>query len=157
VAAEVPHRHVVYKLYGADADLLYVGSTTDLAVRFYQHSVSAPWWPEVLRLEVEEHPNRAVMLDAEKRLVQELHPPYNTKHRIPRHDTPLRALPDGTRYLTPRDLSEKLAVSLAWVRDCIDKGDLGASRDQGGSTRVAESDLRKFLEERRTHPPNTKD
>ena len=57
-------------------------------------------------------------------------------------------------YYTLDQVAEKLQVSRRSVNRWVAMGNLPVIRlsAQGGSTRVAESDLRKFLEERRTHP-----
>lgn len=39
--------HFVYRLFGAADELLYVGCTSDLRRRSYNHSREQPWWDEV--------------------------------------------------------------------------------------------------------------
>jgi excisionase family DNA binding protein len=62
-------------------------------------------------------------------------------------------------YYTTDEIAEKLKVNRRTVQRWIAAGTLRAYRlaAQAGSVRVAESDLKKFLEERQSRPPNTKD
>jgi excisionase family DNA binding protein len=59
-------------------------------------------------------------------------------------------------YYTLDEVAEKLKVSRRSVGRMIESGALPAIRlsAQGGSVRIAERDLVKFLEERRTRRPN---
>jgi excisionase family DNA binding protein len=60
------------------------------------------------------------------------------------------------RYFTLDQVAEQLQVSRRTINRLAATGALPVIRlaPQSGSVRVAESDLRKFLEERRTRPPN---
>lgn len=40
-------RVAVYRFYGCDGSLLYVGMTSDVANRFISHRSLRPWWPSV--------------------------------------------------------------------------------------------------------------
>lgn len=42
-----PGPHILYRLYNADKELLYIGVTNGLDLRFYEHARSKPWWGEV--------------------------------------------------------------------------------------------------------------
>jgi excisionase family DNA binding protein len=59
-------------------------------------------------------------------------------------------------YYTTEEIAERLKVSKRTVQRWIAVGTLRGYRlsAQAGSVRVAESDLRKFLEERQSRPPN---
>lgn len=54
----------VYRFWGHDGTLLYVGITTRLEARFKSHQ-SKPWWPQASHSTIETHPNRALALAAE--------------------------------------------------------------------------------------------
>jgi excisionase family DNA binding protein len=62
-------------------------------------------------------------------------------------------------YYTLDEIAERLKVSRRTVNRWVVEGTLPAIRlaAQGGSVRVAESDLRNFLEERRTAPREEED
>lgn len=67
---EMPH--FVYELWG-DRECVYVGLTSDLGQRLRSHSVKE-WWPNVVRVVADIHPNRYSGLAAEKERIQELRP-----------------------------------------------------------------------------------
>ncbi|MFD5064690.1 GIY-YIG nuclease family protein [Streptomyces sp. NPDC058394] len=46
VQASSPRR-AEYRLFNAEGELLYVGSTVDTERRSRAHRYSKPWWPEV--------------------------------------------------------------------------------------------------------------
>ncbi len=57
------------------------------------------------------------------------------------------------KYYTVEEIAERLRVTRRTVSRWIDEGDLVAvklSPGRGGHVRIAESDLREFLEQRRT-------
>jgi excisionase family DNA binding protein len=62
-------------------------------------------------------------------------------------------------YFTLDEVAEKLKVSKRSVARWVEKGTLPVIRlsAQAGSVRVAESDLKKFLDERRTQPRTQED
>lgn len=45
-------RTAVYRFYDADDQLLYVGVTSDLFVRWRYHQANSPWWDKHVRIEV---------------------------------------------------------------------------------------------------------
>lgn len=52
-----PERTALYRLYDTRHQLLYVGITNDPRVRFATHAVDKPWWPNVVRRDVEWFPS----------------------------------------------------------------------------------------------------
>ena len=46
-------RTALYRLYGDDGQLLYIGISADPERRFVQHAFTKPWWREVARREVQ--------------------------------------------------------------------------------------------------------
>ena len=60
------------------------------------------------------------------------------------------------QYWTMDEVAERLKVSRRTINRLAASGALPVIRiaAQSGAVRVAESDLRRFLEERRTRPPN---
>jgi predicted GIY-YIG superfamily endonuclease len=72
--------HALYRFFGADGTLLYVGITNNPSRRFSQHGVQREWWLEVETIRMERHPDRESVLLAEKRAIQEERPRYNVVH-----------------------------------------------------------------------------
>jgi len=76
-----PDEHTaLYRLYGAGNDLIYVGITTNPAARFAQHAKTQPWWPEVVRREVEWYGSRMNALAAEEAAIKRHSPAANRQH-----------------------------------------------------------------------------
>lgn len=51
----LPAGIAVYRCFGYDGELLYIGSTVNLPARIRQHSSTAKWWGDVLRIVAEPH------------------------------------------------------------------------------------------------------
>jgi hypothetical protein len=76
--------HLVYAHMGAGGRVLYVGCTSDLDARNWEHLNRAPWWPEVERVEVlSRWPSRDEGLAEEKRQIIALRPAFNLRIYIP--------------------------------------------------------------------------
>ncbi|MFD5509136.1 hypothetical protein ACFWIB_15345 [Streptomyces sp. NPDC127051] len=69
-------RAAVYRLYGTNDELLYIGSAYDPAERCKEHK-RQPWWGEVVRRADEWHPTRGHAYDAEMRAIDADKPRYN--------------------------------------------------------------------------------
>lgn len=85
-----PEPYTLYRLYDAGGRLLYVGITDNTKRRWYQHSVSQTWWPDVARKTVETFPTRAAAAAAEREAIDGEDPRYNARkdpvtrqHRVP--------------------------------------------------------------------------
>lgn len=76
-APATPERVALYRLYGDDDFLLYVGISNNPERRWYQHSIYQRWWPAVVHKEVVWHDDRAAALAAEEQVIQTERPPYN--------------------------------------------------------------------------------
>lgn len=66
----------LYRIFGADDELLYIGVAWNLGYRFATHQ-RKPWWPEVRRLTFEVHSDRNAALRAETLAIAEENPKYN--------------------------------------------------------------------------------
>lgn len=75
-----PERTALYRLYGADDRLLYVGVSNDPPNRMQQHAGDKPWWPEVARHGLEWLDTRDEALDAERLAIYTEKPKYNHTH-----------------------------------------------------------------------------
>lgn len=75
--AETPSRRAaVYRLYGAEGALLYIGSAYDPKQRSKKHR-DKDWWPQVVRRDDEWHPTREAAYVAETEAIAQLRPPGN--------------------------------------------------------------------------------
>lgn len=69
----------LYRLFGADGTLLYVGVTRDIPSRFAQHEVYKPWWPRVARKTMTWYGSRNEALTAELAAIADEGPLFNIK------------------------------------------------------------------------------
>lgn len=69
--------HLLYRLYDADDQLLYIGRTNNLKHRFNQHSGAQPWWGDVARSAVETQPDLDALKAAEKAAILAEKPKHN--------------------------------------------------------------------------------
>ena len=69
--------HVVYRFYGADGQLLYVGISVSFMQRLGSH-VHRSWFASAVRIELEHFPNRDAALRHESMLIATLAPIHNT-------------------------------------------------------------------------------
>lgn len=67
---------MVYTLYAANGDALYVGQTADLSRRLAQHARKL-WWGDVDRVEATRHPDRDAARHRERQLIDDLEPLWN--------------------------------------------------------------------------------
>ena len=77
-------RTALYRLYGANDQLLYIGASGNLETRWKTHAKERLWWPEVARRELTWYDTRAEATRAEKRAIEVERPKYNILH-TPRH------------------------------------------------------------------------
>jgi hypothetical protein len=91
----------LYRLYGEDGQLLYVGITGAPGQRMKQHADAQPWWGEVTRKTLVWYPTRADAWNAEAHALAAEHPKYNlTMSSNP--GAARRAI--AARYTMPEDL-----------------------------------------------------
>lgn len=116
-----PGRTAVYRFYDAEDQLLYVGITNNLDVRWATHASDKPWWHLVTRKDAEWFETRAEALAAEKEVVAEQEPLYDATHRLGRGwlDHPRRSY----------DASADVSAVKAAIRRDVESGSLqpGAS------------------------------
>jgi hypothetical protein len=123
--------HVVYRLFNADGELLYVGMTCDVEQRFTYHRAVKPWWPDVANQTFEQFPDRESAEQAEVAAIRSEVPRHNITHSTvnrPVH-TP-RVIPGGdkpwfemaTETLTSVQCAEAWGVKPATWRHYVAKG-----------------------------------
>jgi hypothetical protein len=71
--------HAVYRIFGDDDRLLYVGRSRWPAERIRQHARRAAWWPHARRHEVTWHPDKDTATVAERRAIQAERPAHNVR------------------------------------------------------------------------------
>lgn len=67
----------LYRAYGADDVLLYLGVTDALKKRVAQHRRSSDWFPDAVRWTEEAYPERDAALTAERTAIATENPLYN--------------------------------------------------------------------------------
>lgn len=72
----------LYKHYGQNGELLYVGISHDVWKRAVQHEGQSKWFSSVIRIDVEHFPNRDAAKEAEKAAVLSLKPQHNVDYLI---------------------------------------------------------------------------
>lgn len=70
-------RTALYRFYGADDVLLYVGITDHLGTRWSNHARTKPWWADVQRQTAEWHETRAAAEEAERTAIRDEAPLWN--------------------------------------------------------------------------------
>lgn len=70
-------RGYLYRVFGADGVLLYVGCTMVPGQRFSQHQSQTEWWDEVKRIDVEQFVSRDLAQLAEGVAIRAEEPRYN--------------------------------------------------------------------------------
>lgn len=73
-------RTALYRFFGGDGQLLYVGITDRPGRRWETHMRRKPWWLDVQRQELEWHPDRETAMAAEVAAILNECPRYNLRH-----------------------------------------------------------------------------
>lgn len=89
----------LYRLFGADGSLLYVGIAGNPGRRFEQHSKDKPWWSDVASVRLEHFPDRALAVAAEAMAIRVECPIHNVIHNRGRAVPP----PNGEAMPEDRD------------------------------------------------------
>jgi predicted GIY-YIG superfamily endonuclease len=70
----------LYRFFGANAQLLYIGITANLPGRLEAHSAGKPWWADVAEIKIEHLPTREAALKAERTAIVAEKPLHNIQH-----------------------------------------------------------------------------
>lgn len=117
----------LYRLYGADKTLLYIGVSDDPERRFKQHRDTKPWWPQVAQKTIEWHPSRDRALAEEATAIKAETPVHNIEHNPAALQNPASGhwppaglaadLVAGIEHATQTlssDVAERFLCGLAW-------------------------------------------
>lgn len=111
--------HVLYRFFGRDGSLLYVGITANVGSRWKTHSREKPWWTEVASCTIEHFTDRPSVEGAEIQAIRTEAPQYNVVHNqgllVPSttiEDEWLDAWARAKRDLTPLGLAGFAVFSL---------------------------------------------
>lgn len=72
--------HYVYRYFGADDTVLYVGCTYDLKARHKRHTISSEWFPDAVRRSHQEFPDKWTGRVAERVAIIMCRPVHNKTH-----------------------------------------------------------------------------
>lgn len=103
----------VYRIYGADGRLLYVGMTGDLRQRFWQHA-SQRWFLLAETIRVEWFATEKAAREAERQAIRAEHPQRNIQDRSP--ERPLRLVTPGTVTLSEAVREQVVSCTLHALR-----------------------------------------
>lgn len=70
---------MLYRMFSAEDELLYVGLTCNPTRRMENHSSSKPWWSTVARIEMEHFPDRPSVKAAERAAIKSEKPAHNIR------------------------------------------------------------------------------
>lgn len=78
-------RYILYRIFDASGALLYVGATTNPALRFNGHYHTQPWWDEAVEIKLQRLATVDELAAAELEAIETEQPRYNVLHsgRLP--------------------------------------------------------------------------
>ena len=79
--------HSLYRFFGSEDVLLYIGLTVNLPTRLTSHATGKPWWHDVVRMSVQAYPDRAAVVEAERLAIIAEGPLHNIQHNKRRRGT----------------------------------------------------------------------
>lgn len=69
----------LYRLYDVDNNLLYIGISYNLKMRFSKHARTKDWWPQVHKKYIRKYPNRFEAARIEEQAIKKYHPKHNNR------------------------------------------------------------------------------
>lgn len=79
--------HVLYRFFGHDRRLLYIGITCNPGARFNSHRLSKEWWSEVTSITMERFATRDELMSAERSAILTELPLHNVAGAMPKPTT----------------------------------------------------------------------
>lgn len=114
-------RVAVYRLYGCDDDLLYVGIGELPAMRWQDHRAHKDWWPEVHRAEVVWRASRQEAEAEELRCIETDKPRYNVMGTYKHHKPRARSVQMPVPVVQAKDIAAALDLTPAYVSQFLSK------------------------------------
>lgn len=118
----------VYRLFGENDDLLYVGISDEPSVRLFQHAMDKPWWSDVkhgtvlpcaTRVEALREEARAIAMEIPRHNISGMPKPYR-KERLGQRWEPFDPGPlsdeDEDAIVDVGYAAQYLSMSPTWVR-----------------------------------------
>jgi predicted GIY-YIG superfamily endonuclease len=137
----------LYRLFGADGNLLYTGVSDDWTRRLRQHWLGKQWSAEILGVTLETYPDRLAVLAAERKAIRAEGPLYNVQHN---QHLPIPGEPDGT--ISGADILLIAALVIAAGLMIYQVSKVAIER-----YRVWKADREEFREWRRSRSPEEKE
>ena len=109
--------NVLYRIFDKDGNLLYVGATTNPALRFDAHAKAQPWWPEAATITLQHCFDWDELYTEEIEAIRTESPKYNELHA----DTAARKLRKTRRKVGSGALFQRSSDGL-WVGRVVVKG-----------------------------------
>lgn len=125
--------HALYRFFGHDEELLYVGITMNPAGRWPKHRSDKPWWAEVATITVETFESRREALDAETEAIKTEHPRHNIAHAERLEEVrPAPALIEWTCYSCEELIDDGDGLMHVYVDDYITFREWRDGQPEGG-------------------------
>lgn len=102
----------LYRFYDASGQLLYIGITVDVTIRWSSHTRGKVWWKDVVHATVEHHPNRTAVLAAEAAAIKAEKPLHNITHNRSRRRPTVPPDHNGFGFPIPPGLPKWTFASL---------------------------------------------
>jgi hypothetical protein len=142
--AASPTATALYRLYGSEGQLLYLGIAAIPEHRWKLHADRQPWWHLVARKTVEWYPDRAAAKAAEVRLTADEQPLYNrfkVKQREAIRYDDTNDLRRVTEWLSRR-VEEAGSTSQIWTGDVAEACNVSRVTASTAMHRFTEEDSR---------------
>lgn len=142
----------VYRIYNADDELLYVGITNDLVIRWIGHRSDKVWWRrEAHRYDVRWYPNRDLAAAQEKHAIMSERPKHNSLYRQP----PLSPVqPKQPGAYSVKEIAQRFRFSPKTVREMAARADFprqltGLPSSAGRGARYSVPEVEEYFARRR--------
>lgn len=102
----------LYRLYGKNSDLLYIGVSHFVPTRLGQHEIEQEWFSEVALITDECYPTRKEAEQRERECIATEKPRYNIAHNICDIEKARASLPPGMITLTEAEKQYKVGTHI---------------------------------------------